>query len=172
MPVTPFHLGPGALLKSFLGKRFSFMLFGFSQAIIDLEPLYYMLTNQAHLHRFFHTYLGATVLIVPVVLLGKPLSELTLRLLFTLRRFKPEPNQQVTSQPAWKIAWTPAIIASVIGLYSHVLFDSVMHADMQPLAPLLQSNGLLEIISTELLHWVCVISGVVAVVIIFWRQRQ
>jgi hypothetical protein len=38
MPFTPFHLGPGAVFKAVGGDRFSFMVFGGSQVLIDLEP--------------------------------------------------------------------------------------------------------------------------------------
>ena len=39
MPFTPFHFGPGALLKSFLRHRFSFVTFVASQVVIDFETL-------------------------------------------------------------------------------------------------------------------------------------
>ncbi len=42
MPFTPYHLGPGLLLKSVLSHRFSLMVFACSQFLLDLEPLFYL----------------------------------------------------------------------------------------------------------------------------------
>lgn len=39
MPFTPFHLGPAAALKIVLPTSFSFTVFGFTQVLIDIEPL-------------------------------------------------------------------------------------------------------------------------------------
>ena len=39
MPFTPIHLGPGAALKAIGGRHFSFMVFGGSQVLMDIEPL-------------------------------------------------------------------------------------------------------------------------------------
>ena len=61
MPVTPFHFGPGAALHSAAPARVSFIAFCVANVLIDGEPLYYMLAGAAWLHRFFHTYIGATL---------------------------------------------------------------------------------------------------------------
>ena len=50
MPFTPFHLGPGALFKAIGGNRFSFMVFGGSQVLMDVEPLVHILRGDAVLH--------------------------------------------------------------------------------------------------------------------------
>lgn len=60
MPFTPFHLGAGATFKALSPKYCSFTMFGFMQVINDTEPLYYMVQGLWPIHRFFHTYLGAT----------------------------------------------------------------------------------------------------------------
>ena len=55
MPFTPFHLGPGAVFKVVGGDRFSFMVFGGSQVLIDLEPALRLMTGECHPPRI-HTY--------------------------------------------------------------------------------------------------------------------
>ncbi|MCI0354322.1 MAG: hypothetical protein L0099_04665, partial [Acidobacteria bacterium] len=60
MPFTPFHFGPGATVKAMAAQHFSLTVFAFAQVAIDLEPLYFMLRDEDPLHRFFHTYVGAT----------------------------------------------------------------------------------------------------------------
>lgn len=57
MPFTPFHMGPGILLKALLQGSFSLMVFGWSQIVMDLQPLIAMLTGMGKLHGFTHTYL-------------------------------------------------------------------------------------------------------------------
>lgn len=54
-----------------------------------------------------------------------------------------------------------------VGTYSHVFLDSIMHSDMQPLAPLSEANGLLHVISVEGLHLLCGLAGVLGALLMF-----
>ena len=38
MPVTPFHVGPAAVVKAVFREKFSITIFAFSQILIDLQP--------------------------------------------------------------------------------------------------------------------------------------
>jgi membrane-bound metal-dependent hydrolase YbcI (DUF457 family) len=58
-----------------------------------------------------------------------------------------------------------------VGTYSHVLLDSIMHSDMQPVAPVSHANALLHVISVDSLHLVCVISGVLGVLLMYAAFR-
>jgi len=61
-----------------------------------------------------------------------------------------------------------------VGTYSHVALDSLMHADMRPLAPWSNSNGLLQLVSLGALHLACVLSGLAGVLLmlaLFARRR-
>ena len=62
MPFTPFHLGPGAAFKAIGGKHFSFMVFGGTQVLMDIEPLVAILRGSPVLHGVTHTILGALVI--------------------------------------------------------------------------------------------------------------
>jgi hypothetical protein len=53
MPFTPFHFGPGALVHSAAPKHISFLAFCDANVLVDVEPLYYMLTGGYPIHRFF-----------------------------------------------------------------------------------------------------------------------
>lgn len=79
MPFTPFHLGPGALFKAVAGDHFSFMVFGGSQILIDLEPAVRLMTGSAILHGFTHTLLGALLIGTLAGGIGKPVTERVLR---------------------------------------------------------------------------------------------
>lgn len=128
MPITPFHFGPGAAIHSAAPRHVSILSFCAANVLIDVEPLYYMLTGHAHLHRFFHTYIGATVVAGATVLL-----------FLGARRIPMFPNLF-----GWRQLGTLATaVGAYLGTYSHVVFDSVMHADIRPLAPFSDTNGLL-----------------------------
>ena len=43
-----------------------------ANVVTDLESLYFLLTGQFPLHRFLHTYVGATVTLAPVASLAAP----------------------------------------------------------------------------------------------------
>jgi membrane-bound metal-dependent hydrolase YbcI (DUF457 family) len=53
-----------------------------------------------------------------------------------------------------------------VGTYSHVVLDSIMHADMHPFAPLFRANTLLRIIPAGTLHVVCVLSGIAGMLLL------
>ena len=69
MPFTPFHFGPGAAIHAVAPKQVSFLAFCASNVLIDIEPLYFILTQQYPLHRFFHTYIGAFLIVGATVAL-------------------------------------------------------------------------------------------------------
>jgi len=94
---------------------------------------------------------------------GKYLSEIGLYLI------------GINDQWKIKIPWWVAFLSSFIGAYSHVVIDSIMHADLEPFAPLSTTNNLLGIISASLLHKVCIYSGMFGGVLYFvinWLTNQ
>jgi hypothetical protein len=73
MPFTPFHGGIGIALKGSLGGRFSFSIFAATQIAIDLESGYFLASGGWPLHRFLHTFIGATNAGLAVALFLRPL---------------------------------------------------------------------------------------------------
>lgn len=151
MPFTPFHLGPGALFKAIGGDRFSFMVFGGAQVLMDIEPLIGLIRGWPVLHGYTHTVAGALAIGAVAALTGKPISTCVLRLLGMLR------------QP---LTWTACFAGGLLGTFSHILFDAVMHADMNPWSPFAQGNALLRLIPVGDLHLVCLAMGGAGVAII------
>ncbi len=171
MPFTPFHLGPGLAVKAIAGRHFSFLVFGFSQVAIDVEPLVHILRGDPVLHGFTHTYLGATLIGAASVLVGRPVCQ------FLLRRWHPGEQYpfQVWLRGTGEISWVAAIIGAFVGTYSHVFLDSLMHRDLRPLAPFSPANGMLYAISVGWLHVLCVASGIfgiVAMYCIYYHQQR
>src|SRR5262245_23835448 len=60
LPVTPFHFGPGLVLKGAAAPVFSWSAFAAAQVVIDCETIYYVVNGEYPIHRFFHSFLGAT----------------------------------------------------------------------------------------------------------------
>ncbi len=158
MPVTPFHFGPGGLIHALAPRHVSFLSFCAANVLMDVEPLYFMLTSQYPLHRFFHTYVGATIAAIGTV----ALFTLVLKLASLLRAPDPFHLKRLTL----------GAIASgaAIGAYSHILFDSVMHSDIEPFAPFSNWNGLYRIVSLAILHGFCLLAGTIATSLIVIRK--
>ena len=67
MPFTPIHMGPGIFVKAILQGSFSLMIFGWTQIVMDIQPLIVMITGEGHLHGFTHTYVGAVLIAIIAV---------------------------------------------------------------------------------------------------------
>lgn len=161
MPFTPFHMGPGILIKSLLHGSFSLMVFGWSQIVMDLQPLIVLITGEGHLHGFSHTYIGASLIALFSTLSGKYLSELGLKIIGISKKTNPV-----------NITWFVASISAFIGTFSHVFLDSIMHADIEPLYPFVIENNLLGLVSVGALHKFCLLSGLLGTIIYFIVQYQ
>jgi len=158
MPFTPFHLGPGIAVKAMLQRRFSIVVFSWSQIIIDLQPLYVILTGHGKYHGYSHTYLGATLLTLVATVIGKYLGELGFRLVG-----KPE---------YLPIRWPVAFVSAFIGCFSHVFIDSVTHKDVSPFAPFSYINRLPGIISNKTMMILCVIIGIIGCLVLYYSRRS
>lgn len=162
MPFTPLHMGPGLLIKALLQGSFSLMVFGWTQIVMDIQPLMVMITGEGHLHGFSHTYVGATLLGIFSALSGKYLSQLGLWIL------------KITPNYSNSIPWIIVFMSAFIGSYSHVLLDSIMHWDVQPFYPVALSNPFLKLVSVETLHKFCLYTGLVGAGIYYylaWRSK-
>ncbi|GAA6170015.1 zinc dependent phospholipase C family protein [Sessilibacter corallicola] len=155
MPFTPFHMGPGMVIKALLQGSFSLMVFGWAQIVMDIQPLIVLITGEGHLHGFSHTYVGAILLAIFSALSGKYLSEIGLFILGL--------NKQWQVQ----IAWWVAFLSAFIGTFSHVLLDAIMHSDVEPFYPFTLNNPFLGVISVQTLHKWCIYSAFVGGILYF-----
>jgi len=152
-------MGPGIFVKALLQGSFSLMVFGWAQIIMDIQPLFVLVTGDGHLHGFSHTYVGATLLAIFSALSGKYLSEIGLRIIGISDRSTPV-----------KIAWWVAFMSAFIGTYSHVLLDSIMHSDVEPFYPLSPENEILGLITASQLHMLCIYSALAGGIIYYSVQ--
>lgn len=170
MPITPFHMGPGLLVKAVGGRHVSLMVFGVSQVAMDIEPIVRMIRDDVVLHGFVHTYLGATLIGLVSAVVGRPIGQAL------LDRWTPAPTAVLETwlRGPTLISWPAAVVGAFVGTYSHVFLDGVMHSDMQPLVPFSRANALLGVVSPGVLHVGCVVSGVLGAFLLgaaFIRRR-
>lgn len=158
MPITPFHFGPGAALHAAAPRHVSFLAFCAANVLIDAEPGYYLLTGQYPLHRVFHTFVGATSVAVATV--G----------LFLVARAV-APRWRIPDAFQWQsLTLAQVAVGAALGVYSHVALDSLMHADIRPLAPFSQANPLYHLVSMSMLHLACVAAGLGGLLLLGLRR--
>lgn len=155
MPFTPFHMGPGTVVKAVLQGSFSLMVFGWSQIVMDIQPLFVLISGEGHLHGFSHTFIGGTLLALFSALSGKYLSEIGLFIL------------GLNSNWEIKISWWVAFLSAFIGTFSHVFLDAIMHSDVEPFYPFVLNNPFLSVITIQSIHKLCIYSGIIGGVLYF-----
>lgn len=168
MPFTPFHFGPAAALKAMAPARFSFTVFCYSQVVTDLESGFHLLLGEYPVHRFFHTFLGATMVGFGCAITGRPICQAALRL---WRRGAPAASAGLLGG-ADRISWRVAFLSAFVGTYSHVFLDSIMHRDILPFGPFSGANPMLHLVSVSALHLGCLALGVFGVVVLPFRKYR
>jgi len=149
LPLTPYHVGPGVLIKALLRGSFSLMVFVWAQILIDLQPLVVLTTGRGQLHGFSHTYLGATLIGVGAALSGKYAVQWIVR--FT--------------GGAQRVSWAVAFLSALIGTYSHVALDSLVYSDVSPFQPFAAVNPFLGVASLRSARLACVLCGLAGLVL-------
>jgi len=137
------------IVKAIMPHRFSILAFVIAQVLIDLEVLWNMAHHSNQLHTFFHTYLGASLVVLITIPFGKMLSGWMRRIWNLAAGYTSRSDRTVTGHASW----TATILGAAVGAYSHVLFDSFYHIDIQPFQPWSDSNpcrGLMDPFKMEI----------------------
>ena len=168
MPITPFHFGPGALLKSVAPGRVSWTVFALANVLIDLEPiaLFFLIGDPAH--PWLHTLPGAIGVAVVAATLGRRPCEWALA--WWNRQLSPAQARWLGAPAA--IDRVQAWSGALLGTLSHILLDAVMHVDVRPFWPLHAANPMQGWVSVEALQWGCVAAGVLGVAALALARRR
>ncbi|MFT3733902.1 MAG: metal-dependent hydrolase [Rhodocyclaceae bacterium] len=157
MPVTPFHFGPGAALQAVAPKHISFIAFCTANVLIDIESLYNLVQHRYPVHAFFHTYVGATIMAMVVTGLFWCCRWLAARYglpdLFNWRQLR---MRQVAT-------------GALLGAWSHVVFDGIMHYDVRPFWPFSDVNPFLDFVPLWALHLGCALAGLIGLLVAVGR---
>jgi hypothetical protein len=159
MPFTPFHLGPGALLKAIAPRHFSLSVFTFAQILTDTEVLVHMANADARPHQYFHTPFGAAVVGVTSLALGRPICRRALRWWHGA-----DVQLKEYFDPSPEISLLAGATGAFIGAFSHLALDAVVHADVRPFSPWSESNPFYRAMGAGTLHALCFLAGVVGVI--------
>lgn len=117
-----------------------------------------MITQQFPLHRFFHTYAGASIVLLSIFALF-------------VGALKLAPVVPLPNVFGWKqLTIRPVIIGAAIDSYSHIVLDSLMHSDIRPFSPLSEANPLLGAVSLSALHWSCLVAAAVGLIVVGIRR--
>jgi membrane-bound metal-dependent hydrolase YbcI (DUF457 family) len=158
VPITPFHFGPGAALHALAPRRVSFLGFCAANVLVDVEPLYFLLTEGVPAHRAFHTLIGATAVAAATVLAYAATRAVAIRI-------------RLPDLFGWRSLTTPQVVlGAALGAWSHIALDSLMHGDIRPLAPFSDANPLLHAVELGTLHWACVAAGVGGLLVLGLRR--
>ncbi len=169
MPFTPFHMGPGLLIKALLGRKFSLIVFAWAQIVMELMPFVVAQLNKRDLLARFDqidfsglasTYAGAAAVAVVVAVSGKYVAQTLLWLAYLGREFKPPVN----------VGWKVALFSALVGTFSYVLIGSFLTENMAPLYPLSADNIFLGLASLDAVRQFCIYSGLVGVALFMFMM--
>ena len=144
MPVTPFHVGPGVLLKAVAPRRVSLTAFAAANVAIDVESVANLLLGRYPVHATLHTFLAATLVGLAV---GAAVGW----------------AGRVRRSASHELRMGPALVGGLLGGASHPLLDGIMHADIRPFLPVSEANPLYRLIGLDALLGLCLAAGVLGV---------
>jgi membrane-bound metal-dependent hydrolase YbcI (DUF457 family) len=125
---------------------------------VDFETLYYLTTGQFPYHRFFHSFIGMSIVIAVTI----SIFAAALRLASRVDLPNPFAWQQLTLRPV--------AIGAALGGYTHVVLDGIMHSEIRPFAPFDDSNPFFGIVRLDVLHWSCGAAGVAGLAVLGIRE--
>jgi len=168
MPITPFHLIAGSSLKILMPRYFSWSTFAITNIIIDLEPILFFLVTLYPSHMFFHTLIGSSIIAILVsIFLTKP-TEILLSLW----------NDELSRRESnWfsvnpNIGVIPALIGALLGAWTHIFMDALMHSDVDIFYPF--NYSIINVISDNKIgdyHSILSLIGIFSVLVIIFYNR-
>jgi len=161
MPATPFHFGPGLLVKAVAPHHFSVAAYSVTQVVIDIESGYHLWHGDYPVHRQAHTFF-----------LGGLIGLLCGLITWRVGRWLARPRDVVPEALQAEYRMPIAVWSGVFGGVFHSLLDAIMHADMRPFRPFSDANPLFGVVSVRTLYLFCIITGLVgAALLLAWERR-
>lgn len=161
MAATPFHFGPGLLIKAAAPRQFSMAAYSLTQVVIDIESGYYLLRNEYPVHRDVHTFL-----------VGGLIGVLCGLLVSRIGAWISRPRDAVGEALAAEYRLGIAIPSGVFGGLFHAVLDGTMYTDIRPFRPFSAANPLFGLLSVRSVYLFCVVTGLFgAVLLLAWERR-
>jgi hypothetical protein len=161
MPATPFHFGPGLLIKAAAPRRFSMAAYSLSQVVIDIESGYYLLQQASPVHRQAHTFaLGGLIGLLCGLIVSK------------VGAWIARPRDVIPEALVAEYRLPIAVMSGIFGGIFHSVLDGIMHTDIRPFRPFTDANPLYALVSVQILYLFCILTGVVgAALLLAWQRR-
>ncbi|MDI6917050.1 MAG: metal-dependent hydrolase [Thermoplasmatales archaeon] len=152
MPFTPFHLGPAMLLGFKYERKLDLMSLALASVVLDVEPALNIIIGKGDVHGFFHSFAGATIAGVVMIVLLHFLNPAVNRLR-SLFRVEQGSSLKTTAS------------AVFLGIYLHVFLDSFLYPEIKPLYPSSYNpmfNQDFLIISYVVIYLFCAVTLIIA----------
>jgi membrane-bound metal-dependent hydrolase YbcI (DUF457 family) len=147
VPFTLYHFGPSGFLGITLRKWLDIPVFVLANVVVDIEVLF---NHHWPVHRYFHTLLIGAVVGAIWGIAAYPLRHFFEKIMQMLR---------IPYQTSfWKM-----VISGVLGVWLHVLIDSIYHWDVRMFWPS-KAKPLLGLISQGQVKILCIGFFVAAVI--------
>ena len=151
MPYTPYHFGPSGLVGLVFKKYIDIPVFVLANVVVDVEVLVMNLLGLGWpVHRYCHTLLIGAAVGAVWALAAYPLRRLFKKIMTILRL-------------PYHTSLRRMLISGVLGVWLHVLLDSVYHYDVRLFWPS-RIKPLYEILTKEQVKTVCIGFFVLAVI--------
>ncbi len=161
MPATPYHLGPGLLIKAVAPRQFSMAAYSLTQVVIDMESGYYLLHKNFPIHRELHTFaLGG--------LIGLLCGLVVSRIGAWLARPRLVVGEALTAEYRLSVA----VLSGIFGGLLHPVLDGLVYNDIRPFRPFSSANPLYGLVSIRMVYLFCVVTALVgAALLLAWERR-
>jgi hypothetical protein len=161
MPATPFHFGPGLLIKAAAPHRFSMAAYSLAQVVIDVESAYYILNRGYPVHRQAHTFfLGGLIGLVCGLIVSRVGAWLA------------RPRDVIPEALGAEYRMPIAVVSGIFGGVLHSVLDGIMHSDIRPFRPFSDANPLYSLVSVRILYLFCIVTGLIgAALLLAWERR-
>jgi hypothetical protein len=161
MPATPFHLGPGVLIKAAAPRQFSMAAYSLAQVVIDVESGYYLLRGEYPVHRQAHTFL-----------LGGLIGLLCGLIVSRVGGWWARPRDVVPEALAAEFRMPLAVVSGIFGGIFHSVLNGIMYPDIRPFRPFTDANPLYGLVSIRTLYLFFTITGLVGAALLLARERR
>jgi hypothetical protein len=167
MPFTPFHLGPGLFFGLLLLRFIDFPTFLIANIVVDVEPFLVLVFGLDYsFHGFFHSFLGGTVV---ALLLAPVMNRIRGAFSPLMALFQLEQQSSMKS----------ILLASISGVFLHILLDARIYLDIRPLYPLAVNPFFILTALPGFWEYMfcvwCFFGAVIVYVItlfLFWRKKR
>lgn len=143
MPFTPYHFGPSGFIGLVFRKWLDIPVFVLVNVIVDLEVLVISSLGLGYpIHRYIHTLLIGAAAGILWATVAWPLRNLFKMIMQTLRI-------------PYQTSFLKMLISGVLGVWLHVVIDSIYHWDVCLFWPNRKLKPLFKLVTTQHLHTIC-----------------